>query len=126
MGDFNVNLEKLYHNLQHDIKLFSLKFGLLKRIINQGYIDIQLLFEPLPSLTFNHISRIDGIFIHSHIQESIIHYHTDDCPLYNMDHSMIVCAIFKSDFIISHSNATQKRKHLKRKIFQFDRMTDET
>ncbi len=39
---------------------------------------------------------------------------------------MVVCAISRSDFIISKSNATQKRKHLKRKIFQFDCMTDET
>src|SRR6266540_7212418 len=126
MGDFNVNLEKLYHNLQYDIKLSSPKFGLLKRIINQGYIDTQLLFEPLPSPTFNHISHIDGIFIHPSIQESIIHCRTDDCSLYNTDHSMVICAISRSDFIISKSNATQKKKYLKRKIFQFDRMTDET
>ncbi len=125
-GDFNVNLEKLYHNLQHDIKLSSPKFSLLKRIINQGYIDTQLLFEPLPSPTFNHISCIDGIFVHPNIQKSIIHCHTDDCPLYNMDHSIVVCAISRSDFIISKSNATQKRKYLKRKIFQFDCMIDET
>src|SRR6266542_3227274 len=125
-GDFNVNLEKLYHNLQHDIKLSSSKFGLLKRLISQGYIDTQLLFKSLPSSTFNHIFRIDSIFVYSNIQESIIHCHTDDCPLYNTDHSMVVCAISRSDFIISKSNATQKRKHLKRKIFQFDHMTDET
>ncbi len=67
MGDFNVNLEKLYHNLQHDIKLSSPKFSLLKHIINQGYINTQLLFELLPSPTFNHISRIDGIFVYPNI-----------------------------------------------------------
>ncbi len=117
MRDFNVNLEKLYHNLQHDIKLSSPKFDLLKRIINQGYIDTQLLFESLSSPTFNHVSRIDGIFVHSNIQKSIIHCHTDDCPLYNTDHSIVVCAISRSDFIILTLNATQKRKHLKRKIF---------
>jgi len=39
MGDFNVNLEKLYHNIYHNIKLSSPKFGLLKCLINQGYID---------------------------------------------------------------------------------------
>ncbi len=93
MRDFNVNLEKLYHNLQYDIKLSLPKFDLLKRIINQDYIDTQLLFEPLPSPTYNHISRIDSIFVHPNIQESIIYYHTDDCPLYNMDHSMVVYAI---------------------------------
>ncbi len=98
----------------------------MKHIINQGYIDTQLLFEPLPSPTFNHISRIDSIFVHPNIQESIIHCHTDDCSLYNTDYSMVVCAISRSDFIISKSNATQKRKHLKRKIFQFDCMTDAT
>ncbi len=98
----------------------------MKCIINQGYIDTQLLFKPLPSSTFNYISHIDDIFIYPSIQESIIYCHTDDCLLYNMDHSMVVCAIFRSDFIILKSNATQKRKHLKRKIFQFDRMTDET
>ncbi len=39
---------------------------------------------------------------------------------------MMICAISRSDFIISKSNATQKRKYLKRKIFQFDCMTDES
>jgi len=126
MGDFNVNLEKLYHNLQHNIKLSLPKFGLLKHIINQGYINTQLLFEPLPSSTFNHIFCIDSIFVHPNIQESIIYCHTDDCPLYNMDHSMVVYAISRSDFIILKSNTTQKRKYLKRKIYQFDHMTDET
>ncbi len=67
IGDFNVNLKKLYHNLQHDIKLSSPKFSLLKHIINQGYINTQLLFELLPSPTFNHISRIDGIFVYPNI-----------------------------------------------------------
>jgi len=38
---------------------------------------------------------------------------------------MVICAISKSDFITPHSNATQKRKHLKRKLLQFDRMNDE-
>ena len=38
---------------------------------------------------------------------------------------MVVCVISRSDFIISKSNTTQKRKCLKRKIFQFDHMTDE-
>ncbi len=126
MEDFNINLEKLYHNLQHDIKLSSPKFDLLKCIINQEYINIQLLFEPLPSPIFNHISHINSIFAYSNIQKSIIHCRTDDCSLYNTDHSMVVCAISRSDFIISKSNATQKKKYLKRKIFQFDRMTDET
>ncbi len=39
MRDFNVNLEKIYHNIYHNIKLSSPKFGLLKHLINQGYID---------------------------------------------------------------------------------------
>ncbi len=39
---------------------------------------------------------------------------------------MVVCAISKSDFITSHSNAVQKRKWSKRKIYHFDRMTDDT
>jgi len=39
---------------------------------------------------------------------------------------MVVCAIFKLDFITTNSNAVQKRKHSKRKIYQFDRMTDNT
>ncbi len=39
---------------------------------------------------------------------------------------MVVCAIFKSDFITTNSNIIQKRKHSKRKIYQFDHMTDDT
>src|SRR6266545_993038 len=125
MGDFNVNFEKLYHNLYHNVKLSSPKFGLLKRLINQGYIDSQLLFEPSPTPTFNNISRIDGIFLHSTIQDFLIHCYTDKCPLYNTDHNMVICAISKSDFITPHSTATQKSKHLKRKLLQFDHMNDE-
>ncbi len=105
MRDFNVNLEKLYHNIYYNIKLSSPKFGLLKHLINQDYIDAQLLFEPSPTLIFNNISRIDAIFFHSNIQHSIIHSFTNDCPLYNTDHQIIGCDISKSDFITSHSNA---------------------
>ncbi len=126
MRDFNVNLEKLYHNIYHNTKLLSSKFGLLKRLINQSYIDVQLLFEPSPTLTFNNLFRIDAIFFHPIIQHSIIHNFTDNYSLYNTDHQIVVCAIFKSDFITSHSNAVQKRKQSKRKIYQFDRMTDNT
>ncbi len=110
MGDFNINLEKLYHNIYHNIKLSSPKFGLLKRLINQGYIDAQLLFEPSPTLTFNNLSRIDAIFLHLTIQHSIIYSFTDDYSLYNTDHQMVIYAISKSDFITSHLNALQKRK----------------
>ncbi len=99
MRDFNVNFEKLYHNIYHNIKLSSPKFGLLKRLINQDYIDTQLLFEPSPTPTFNNISHIDGIFVYPNIQDLIIHCSTDD-------HHIVVCAIFKSDFITHHSNAT--------------------
>ena len=67
MGDFNVNLEKLYHNIYHNIKLSSPKFELLKRLINQGYINAQLLFEPSLTLTFNNLFRIDAIFFHPNI-----------------------------------------------------------
>src|SRR6266540_7403489 len=49
-----------------------------------------------------------------------------NCPLYNTNHRMVVCAIFKSDFITTNSNAVQKRKYSKQKIYQFDRMTDDT
>ncbi len=103
--DFNVNLQKLYHNIYHNIKLSSPKFSLLKYLINQDYIDTQLFFEPSPTLTFNNLSRIDAIFFHPNIQYSIIHSFTDDCLLYNTDHQMVVCAVSKSDFITSHSNA---------------------
>src|SRR6266542_4260620 len=125
MGDFNVNLEKLYYNIYHNIKLSLPKFGLLKRLINQGYIDAQLLFKSSPTLTFNNLSRIDAIFLHPNIQHSIIHSFTDDCSLYNTDHRMVVCAISKSDFITTNSNAIQRRKYSKRKIYQFDHMTDD-
>ncbi len=67
IGDFNVNLEKLYYNIYHNIKLSSPKFGLLKWLINQGYIDTQLLFEPSLTLTFNNLSRIDAIFFYPNI-----------------------------------------------------------
>ncbi len=67
MGDFNVNLEKLYHNIYHNIKLSSPKFGLLKHLINQGYIDAQFLFEPSPTPIFNNLFRIDAIFFHPNI-----------------------------------------------------------
>ena len=67
MKDFNVNLKKLYHNIYYNIKLLSPKFELLKRLINQGYIDAQLLFEPLPTPIFNNLSRIDAIFFYPNI-----------------------------------------------------------
>ncbi len=67
MRDFNVNLEKLYQNIYHNIKLSSPKFDLLKYLINQDYIDVQLLFEPSPTLTFNNLSHIDVIFFHPNI-----------------------------------------------------------
>jgi len=67
MGDFNVNLEKLYHNIYYNIKLSLSKFRLLKYLINQGYIDAQLLFEPSPTSTFNNLSHIDAIFLHPNI-----------------------------------------------------------
>ena len=86
MGDFNINLEKLYHNIYHNIKLLSSKFSFLKRLINQGYINTQLLFEPSPIPTFNNLSRIDAIFFHPNIQHSIIHNFTNDCSLYNTNH----------------------------------------
>src|SRR6266540_1112005 len=103
-------------------------FGCVKKenyMVYEIHTKIARFFFIWPSSTFNYLSRIDGIFVHPNIQESIIHYHTDDCPLYNTDHSMVVCAISRSDFIILKSNATEKRKYLKRKIFQFNRMTDE-
>ena len=86
MKDFNVNLKKLYHNIYYNIKLLSPKFELLKRLINQDYIDAQLLFEPSPTLTFNNLSHIDAIFFHPNIQHSIIHNFTNDCSLYNTNH----------------------------------------
>jgi len=105
MEDFNVNLEKLYHNIYYNIKLSSPKFGLLKCLINQGYIDAQLLFEPSPTSTFNNLSHINAIFFHPNIQHSIIHSFTDDCSLYNTNYRMVVCAISKSDFITINLNA---------------------
>ena len=104
MRDFNINLKKLYHNIYHNIKLSSPKFGLLKHLINQGYIDAQFLFEPSPTPIFNNLSCIDAIFLHLNIQHSIIHSFTDDCLLYNTNHQMVVYAISKSNFITSHSN----------------------